>query len=467
MGAAARSALASAGRAANEAVSLVVFLLLDALEVLLCAAYRAADYVAEGAWRPCYCSRSSSPAPAGKIVVSERGGSKVVSMLSATRLHFEDISDTLHARPSVLASASAAAADASSRHRPAGVAVHSAIVQMLRGKMGGAAGDGKHRPYPSPRWSDCHCANCNPADTDRLFVHVEAPPPPPQGTAASPPEDDVLFIHGFISSSGFWTETVLPHVSPEARSRRRLFAVDLLGFGRSPKPADSLYTLREHVEMIERSVIERHGVRSFHIVAHSLGSILALALAVKYPAAVKSLTLVAPPYFPVPRGEVGTQYVLRTVAPRRVWPPIAFGASVACWYEHLSRTVSIVLCKHHRLWELAFRVFTLYRVRTYLMDGFFCHTHIASWHTLHNIICGSAGKIDKCLEVVRDQLTCDVTVYHGSDDELLPVQCSYAVKAKVPRAQVRVIDGKDHVTIVVGRQKDLARELEEIWDRKR
>ncbi|CAL4931962.1 unnamed protein product [Urochloa decumbens] len=474
MGAAARSALASAGRAANEAVSLVVFLLLDALEVLLCAAYRAADYVAEGAWRPCYCSRSpSSPASAGKIVVSERGGSsKVVSMLSATRLHLEDISDTLHARPSVLAtvastaiSASSGSGDSSRRRRPAGVAVHSAIVQMLRGKMG--AGDGKHRPYPSPRWSDCHCANCNPADTDRLFVHVEAPPPS-QGTAAAPPEqDDVLFIHGFISSSGFWTETVLPHVSPAARSRRRLFAVDLLGFGRSPKPADSLYTLREHVEMIERSVIERHGVKSFHIVAHSLGSILALALAVKYPAAVKSLTLVAPPYFPVPRGEVGTQYVLRTVAPRRVWPPIAFGASVACWYEHLSRTVSIVLCKHHRLWELAFRVFTLYRVRTYLMDGFFCHTHIASWHTLHNIICGSAGKIDKCLEVVRDQLTCDVTVYHGRDDELLPVQCSYAVKAKVPRAQVRVIDGKDHVTIVVGRQKELARELEEIWDRKR
>lgn len=107
-------------------------------------------------------------------------------------------------------------------------------------------------------------------------------------------EEDVLFIHGFISSSGFWTETVLPHVSREARARRRLFAVDLLGFGRSPKPADSLYTLREHVEMIERSVIERYKVGAFHIVAHSLGSILALALAVKYPAAVKSITLVAP-----------------------------------------------------------------------------------------------------------------------------------------------------------------------------
>lgn len=358
--AAARSALASAGRAANEAVSFVVFLLLDALEVLLCVVYKVADYAVEGAWRPCYCTSRSSAAT-GKIVVSERGGSKVVSMLSATRLHLEDISDTLYTRPSVLACAAASAsssrsAASASRSRP-GVTVHSAIVQMLRGKAGGV-GDGKqqqHRPYPSPRWSDCHCANCNPADTGRLFVHVEAPPPP------QPATEDVLFIHGFISSSGFWTETVLPHVSPAARSRRRLFAVDLLGFGRSPKPADSLYTLREHVEMIERSVIQRHGVTSFHIVAHSLGSILALALAARYPAAVRSLTLVAPPYFPVPRGEVGTQYVLRTVAPRRVWPPIAFGASVACWYEHLSRTVSIVLCKHHRLWELAFRVFTLYR----------------------------------------------------------------------------------------------------------
>lgn len=106
-------------------------------------------------------------------------------------------------------------------------------------------------------------------------------------------------------------------------------------------------------------------------------------------------------------------------------------------------------------------------VRTYLMDGFFCHTHIASWHTLHNIICGSAGKIDKWLEIVRDQLTCGVTIYHGGDDELLPVGCSYAVQSKIPRASVKVIDGKDHVTIVVQRQRELARELEEIWDTKR
>lgn len=107
-------------------------------------------------------------------------------------------------------------------------------------------------------------------------------------------QENVLFIHGFISSSLFWSETLFPNFSNKAKSCYRLFAVDLLGFGRSPKPSESLYTLREHLEMIERSVLEAHKVKSFHIVAHSLGCILALALAVKHPQSVKSLTLLAP-----------------------------------------------------------------------------------------------------------------------------------------------------------------------------
>uniref|UniRef100_A0A803R6U5 AB hydrolase-1 domain-containing protein n=1 Tax=Cannabis sativa TaxID=3483 RepID=A0A803R6U5_CANSA len=170
--------------------------------------------------------------------------------------------------------------------------------------------------------------------------------------------ENVLFIHGFISSSAFWTETVFPNLSNEAKTKYRLFAIDLLGFGRSPKPSDSLYTLREHLDMIERSVLEPNKVKSFHIVAHSLGCILALALAVKHPGSVKSLTLLAPPYFPVPKGEHATQYVMRRVAPRRVWPLIGFGASLACWYEHISRTICLVICKNHRLVEFLVKLIT-------------------------------------------------------------------------------------------------------------
>lgn len=105
----------------------------------------------------------------------------------------------------------------------------------------------------------------------------------------------------------------------------------------------------------------------------------------------------------------------------------------------------------------------IFRIRTYLVEGFCCHTHNAAWHTLHNILCGTAGKIDGYLDVVRNRLKCSVTIYHGQDDELIPVECSYNVKSRIPRAKVKVFEKKDHITIVVGRQEDFARELEEIW----
>ncbi|KAE8662010.1 Detected protein of confused Function [Hibiscus syriacus] len=276
--------------------------------------------------------------------------------------------------------------------------------------------------------------------------------------------EDVIFIHGFISSSAFWTETLFPNFSSTAKSTYRFLAVDLLGFGRSPKPADSLYILREHVDMIEKSVLEDYKVKSFHIVAHSLGCILALAIAVKHPGSVKSLTLLTPPYYPVPKGEAATQYVMRKLAPRRVWPVMAFCVSLACWFEHISRTICLVICKNHRLWEFLTKLVTRNRVRTFLMEGFFCHTHNAAWHTLHNIMCGIATKLDLYLDVVRDRLTCDVAIFHGKDDEVIPLECSFNVQRKIPRARVKVVENKDHITIVVARQKAFARELEEIWN---
>ena len=106
--------------------------------------------------------------------------------------------------------------------------------------------------------------------------------------------ENVIFLHGFISSSSFWTETVFCNLSGEAKQKYRLFAVDLFGFGRSPKPPGCLYTLKDHLEMIEKSVIFPFELNSFHLVAHSMGSTVALALAAKYTEAVKSVTLIAP-----------------------------------------------------------------------------------------------------------------------------------------------------------------------------
>jgi hypothetical protein len=290
--------VAAAGGALNCAVSFLVFSVLDVLDVVLCLVYKLVDYAVEAEWKACYCTAASRDGSGAgttttRILVPPAAaaaaapGPKVVRLsASSSKMQLEDVSDTLYVRPSLLADATRKGAGPAA---PA-LTVSLAIAEMIRGKM-----DRPPRPPRlAPCWSDCDCKVCHawsaaPRSASHLYVHVQAPPP---GAPAA--TEDVVFIHGFISSSVFWTETVFPVFSAAARGRYRMFAVDLLGFGRSPKPAESLYTLREHVEMIERSVLQRYRLGSFHVVAHSLGSVLALALAVKYPDAVKSLTLLAP-----------------------------------------------------------------------------------------------------------------------------------------------------------------------------
>ncbi|XP_031494065.1 probable lysophospholipase BODYGUARD 1 [Nymphaea colorata] len=465
-----------ARRVVVDVLSFLVFFLLDLLDTILCYLFKVVDFFVENEWTPCYCSSGSDAIiSSGNIMVSEQGRMKIVC-ISADKLQLEDISDTLYSRPSIFSEISGWTAarvrqikgmeeagrsnKAPSRDRRRNgmlrsrYRINSTIVEMLQGKIG------RQMDRLLPRWSDCYCSKCTSWVTSpkqSLYVRANGLKEPKEKEVT-----DVLFIHGFVSSSVFWTETLFPNFSDDAKSRYRFLAIDLLGFGRSPKPADSLYTLSEHVDMIERSVLNPYNVKSFHIVAHSLGCIIAIALAVRHPNSVKSLTLLSPPYFPVPEGENGSQYVLRQVAPRRVWPLMAFGSSVAAWYEHISRIWCLVVCKNHRLLDFLVRLITRNRIRTYLVEGFFCHTHHGAWHTLHNIICGTASKMDDYLEQVA-RLSCQVTVLHGADDELLPVDCSFAVRSKIPRARVKVIEKKDHLTIVVGRQKAFARELEEIW----
>ncbi|XP_047324142.1 probable lysophospholipase BODYGUARD 3 [Impatiens glandulifera] len=489
--------LMRAGEAINVVLSFIVFFFIDILDFILCYVYKLADFIIESEWKSCYCSTtttttttsSSITSAADNILVSELRGqpTRKVVRVSSSKIQLDDISDTLYTRSSVVYDVSRTtrrrrqggeegccshklvkkttggrSGNATTAAATAAFTVNSTIVEILKEKI--KSGD---RPQTVPRWTDCDCHTCNSwsvssTNKDTLFVKTEP-------KILGPPKDDfvhedVLFIHGFISSSAFWTKTLFPNFSKSAKSTYRMFAVDLLGFGRSPKPNDSLYTLREHLDMIEKSVIEPYNVKSFHIVAHSLGCILAIALAIKHPGSVKSLTLLAPPYFPVPKGELqATQYIMRKVAPRRVWPLLVFGTSMACWYEHVSRTICFLICKNHRWWDFIAKMITRNRMRTYLIEGFCCHTHNAAWHTLHNIICGTAAKMDRYLEVVRNQLKCHVTIYHGRNDELIPFECSYNLQLRIPRARVKIIENKDHITIVVGRQDTFAKELEQIW----
>lgn len=102
----------------------------------------------------------------------------------------------------------------------------------------------------------------------------------------------VVLLHGIASSS-----VTYEYVMPQLTDRRRVLALDLLGFGRSVAPADARFTIDEHVDAVVRT-LEKHNVsQPFTLVGHSLGALISLRLAARFPKMVGHLVLVAPPVY--------------------------------------------------------------------------------------------------------------------------------------------------------------------------
>lgn len=134
-------------------------------------------------------------------------------------------------------------------------------------------------------------------ETSRLRTHV----------LESGPEDGtpVVFVHGNVSSSRFFEETLaaLP-------DRYRAVAPDLRGFGDSEtKPLDAVHGLSDFADDL-RALIEALGIEGgIHLVGWSAGGTAAMQYVMDHPTEVSTLTLVCPmsPHgFGGTKDEVGT-----------------------------------------------------------------------------------------------------------------------------------------------------------------
>jgi len=102
----------------------------------------------------------------------------------------------------------------------------------------------------------------------------------------------VVMLHG-IASSSVTFEFVVPLVAPT----HRVVAIDLLGFGGSPAPADADYTLDDHVAALSRTIDALRLPGRFVLVGHSLGALIATRYAASHPGRVGRLVLVSPPIY--------------------------------------------------------------------------------------------------------------------------------------------------------------------------
>lgn len=102
----------------------------------------------------------------------------------------------------------------------------------------------------------------------------------------------VILVHG-IASSSVTFELLVPRIV----ERHRAISIDLLGFGESPAPVDSSYTIEDHVASLSRTIDSLRLKEKFVLVGHSMGSLISARYAATHPRTLSKLVLVSPPVY--------------------------------------------------------------------------------------------------------------------------------------------------------------------------
>lgn len=96
---------------------------------------------------------------------------------------------------------------------------------------------------------------------------------------------NIVFSHGTPTYSGEYINVV-----KRLESKHKFILVDHLGFGNSPKPKQADYSIEAHQQRFKASLVENR-IKSFHLVVHDFGGVIALPLLLDSDFEVLSLTI--------------------------------------------------------------------------------------------------------------------------------------------------------------------------------
>lgn len=245
----------------------------------------------------------------------------------------------------------------------------------------------------------------------RKISYAGAGPADSGGTSAD--DDVVLMVHGYGGDRNSW----LFLQSPLAQ-RHQVYALDLPGHGTSAKDVGDggVDVLADAVA----GVLDATGAPRAHLVGHSLGGTVALAVADRWPGRVASVTLFAPAGF---GSAINADYIRGFAASRtrRELKPVA--GQLFADESLVTRQLLDDLLAYKRL------------------DGVPEALNALSG----TLLTGEQQRLD-CAGLLRSiSERVPVTVIWGGEDQVIPPTAAAAATEAAPRAVVRVIDGAGHM----------------------
>lgn len=106
------------------------------------------------------------------------------------------------------------------------------------------------------------------------------------------PRATIVFLHGIGSSGAEWHDVV-----QQLPDNIAVMTIDLLGFGQSPKPEWARYDAVEQARSVIATLLRQTIRGRVLVVGHSLGALVAVEVAKRYPILVSSLVLCSPPFY--------------------------------------------------------------------------------------------------------------------------------------------------------------------------
>jgi pimeloyl-ACP methyl ester carboxylesterase len=225
----------------------------------------------------------------------------------------------------------------------------------------------------------------------------------------------VVFIPGLGGTTRYWQGRL---GAPEQNYHTVL--VDPLGFGDSPKPW-TCYTVERHVEALHLVLSPR---APFTLVGHSMGTLLSVAYAARYPEEVNGLVLLSLPYFG--SKDTALQFFRKGPLVNRVFLSNMALAALICVLTRrvfarlvpylqpdLPREVAADVVKH------SWRSFTS-----------------SLWEVVYNYDpAPDADRLGQCIPVV---------CLHGDRDPTAPLESAVKLARGRPNWRVQVLPGVDH-----------------------